>query len=218
VTLTEPGGWRALSELQALPGVLRAEPYRIVPVRLRHGQRSHSGVIRGLEPGGDLVRVLDADLRPEPGVAERAQEIRNFSRVMRETMLFFTYVATAFSLVIAFGVIYNSARIALTERGRELASLRVLGFTRPEIAYVLLGELALLTLLAIPFGMLFARWMCYYIAPAMQNDLFRVPAVLVPQTYAIAAAVVLVSSALSGIAVRARLDKLDLIAVLKTAE
>jgi putative ABC transport system permease protein len=313
VTLTEPAGWRALSELQALPGVLRAEPFRIVPVRLRHGQRSHSGAIRGLEPGGDLARVLDADLRPVPlpaegivltdflatmldvrvgdrllievlegnrplreatvaglvheyigvsaymqlgslnrlmhegrtvsgaylaidqaqlatlyarlqrlprvaGVAERAQEIRNFNRVMRETMLFFTYVATAFSMVIAFGVIYNSARIALTERGRELASLRVLGFTRPEIAYVLLGELALLTLLAIPFGMLFARWMCYYIAHAMQNDLFRVPVVLVPQTYAIAAAVVLVSAALSGIAVRARLDKLDLIAVLKTAE
>jgi putative ABC transport system permease protein len=106
------------------------------------------------------------------GVAERVQEIRAFNRVMDETMLFFTYVATVFAVVIAFGVIYNSARIALTERGRELASLRVLGFTRGEIAYILLGELAVLTLAAIPLGLVAGRWMCHYIASTMQNDLF----------------------------------------------
>jgi putative ABC transport system permease protein len=313
VTFTEPAGWRALAELRALPGVRHAEPFRVVPVRLHHGWRSYSTALRGLAPGGDLMRVMDADLRPialpadgvvltdflarwlgvgvgdrllievlegsrplrqvtvaatvreyigvggymhldalnrlmqegrtlsgaylavdsaqlgqlyrrldgvprVAGVAERAQEIRNFNRVMRETMLFFTYVASVFAVVIAFGVIYNSARIALTERGHELASLRVLGFTRGEIAYVLLGELALLTLLAIPLGLMLGRWMCYYIAHAMQNDLFRVPVILVPQTYAIAALVVLASAALSGLAVRKRLDQLDLIAVLKTAE
>ena len=152
------------------------------------------------------------------GVAERVQEIRAFNRVMDETMLFFTYVATVFAVVIAFGVIYNSARIALTERGRELASLRVLGFTRGEIAYILLGELAVLTLAAIPLGLLAGRWMCHYIASTMQNDLFRVPVVLAPQTYAFAVTVVLVSALLSGLAVRSRLDKLDLVAVLKTPE
>ncbi|HEX5286419.1 MAG TPA: ABC transporter permease, partial [Polaromonas sp.] len=152
------------------------------------------------------------------GVAERVQEIRNFNRVMQETMLFFTYVATVFAVIIAFGVIYNSARIALTERGRELASLRVLGFTRAEIAYILLGELGILTLIAIPLGLWLGEWMCYYIARTMQNDLFRVPVVLVPQTYAFAAAVVLVSAVLSGLAVRRRLDQLDLVAVLKAAE
>jgi len=152
------------------------------------------------------------------GVAERIQEIRNFNRVMQETMLFFTYVATVFAVIIAFGVIYNSARIALTERGHELASLRVLGFTRAEIAYILLGELGILTLLAIPLGLWLGEWMCYYIAHTMQNDLFRVPVVLVPQTYAYATTVVLISAILSGLSVRRRLDQLDLIAVLKTAE
>lgn len=151
-------------------------------------------------------------------IAERVQEIRNFNRVMQETMLFFTYVATVFAIIIAFGVIYNSARIALTERGRELASLRVLGFTRAEIAYILLGELGVLTLVAIPLGLWLGRLMCYYIAHTMQNDLFRVPVVLVPQTYAFATTVVLLSALLSGLAVRRRLDQLDLIAVLKAAE
>ena len=127
-------------------------------------------------------------------------------------------MATVFAVVIAFGVIYNSARIALAERGRELASLRVLGFTRGEIAYILLGELAVLTLAAIPLGLVAGRWMCHYIASTMQNDLFRVPVVLAPQTYAFAVTVVLVSALLSGLAVRSRLDKLDLVAVLKTPE
>jgi putative ABC transport system permease protein len=137
---------------------------------------------------------------------------------MKETMLFFTYVSTVFAIIIAFGVIYNSARIALAERGRELASMRVLGFTRAEIAYILLGELGILALAAIPLGLWLGRGMCYYIAHTMQNDLFRVPVILMPQTYAFAVTVVLFSALLSGLAVRRRLDQLDLIAVLKAAE
>ena len=78
--------------------------------------------------------------------------------------------------------------------------------------------LALLTLLAIPLGLWFGEWMCAYIAHTMQSDLFRVPVVLVPQTYAFACTVVLISSVLSGLAVRRRLAQLDLIAVLKAAE
>lgn len=159
---------------------------------------------------GDMPRVA--------GVAERAQEIRNFNRVMDETMLFFTYIATLFAVIIAFGVVYNSARIALTERGHELASLRVLGFTRAEISYILLGELGLLTLIAIPVGLWLGEGMCYYIAHTMQNELFRVPVILVPRTYAFAATVVFVAAILSGMVVRRRLDELDLIAVLKTSE
>jgi putative ABC transport system permease protein len=152
------------------------------------------------------------------GMAQRAQEIRNFNRLMEQTMLFFSSIATAFAVVIAFGVIYNSARIALTERGHELASLRVLGFTRAEIAYILLGELGLLTLAALPAGLLFGRAMCHYIARALQTDLFRVPVVLEPRTYAFAVAVVIAAAVVSGLAVRRRLDQLDLVAVLKTAE
>lgn len=152
------------------------------------------------------------------GMARREQEIINFNHMMEQTLLFFSSIATAFAIIIAFGVIYNSARIALTERGHELASLRVLGFTRAEIAYILLGELGLLTLVALPTGLLLGRAMCYYIARALQNDLFRVPVVLETRTYAFAVAVVVVSAILSALAVRRRLDQLDLVAVLKTGE
>lgn len=313
VSFTDPTAERVRFDLLSLPGVRHVEVFRMVPVRLRHGQHSYRTGIRGVEPGGDIQRLLDADLRTVPlppegllltdflasllnvrvgervtvevlegnqpvreatvaglvreytgvsgymhlaalnhfmlegpvlsgaylsvdsaqlpalyarlknmprvaVVAERVQEIRNFNRVMQETMLFFTYVATVFSVIIAFGVIYNSARIALAERGRELASLRVLGFTRAEIAYILLGELGILTLVALPLGLWLGRLMCYYIAHTMQNDLFRVPVILVPQTYTFAVVVILFSALLSGLAVRRRLDQLDLIAVLKAAE
>ena len=313
VTFTDPTSYNVRFDLERQPGVRHVEVFREVPVRLRHGHRSYRTGIRGTEPGGDIQRLLDADLRPVAlpqdgilltdylgklldvrpgdrltvevlegdrpirettvvglvkeymgvsgymdlhalnrlmhegaaisgaylsvdsaflqrlfsrlkgmprvaGVAERIQEIRNFNKVMNETMLFFTYVATVFSIIIAFGVVYNSARIALTERGRELASLRVLGLTRTEISYILLGELGILTLAAIPLGLWLGVEMCYFIAQNMQNDLYRVPVVLVPSTYAFAVTVVLISAALSGLVVRRRLDRLDLIAVLKTAE
>lgn len=152
------------------------------------------------------------------GTFERRQEIRNFHRVMDETMLFVTYVATVFAVVIAFGVVYNSARIALTERSRELASLRVLGFTRAEISYILLGELALLTLAAIPLGLYIGYELCALIAVALQTELYRVPVVININTYAFAATVVIVAAALSALFVRRKLDHLDLIAVLKTKE
>ena len=313
VTFTDPASRSALFDLLSLPGVQHVEAFRAVPVRLRHGHRSYRTAIRGMESGGDIQRLLEADLRPVvlpedgilltdylgklldvrpgdrvavevlegerpvrettvvglvkeymgvsgymdldalnrfmregpvisgaylsvdsarlqglftrlkdmprvAGVAQRVQEIRNFNRVMEETMLFFTYVATVFAVIIAFGVVYNNARIALIERGRELASLRVLGFTRAEISYILLGELGVLTLIAIPLGLWLGYWMCYYIAQTLQNDLYRVPVILIPSTYAFAVTVVLISAVLSGLVVRRRLDQLDLIAVLKTAE
>lgn len=160
-------------------------------------------------------------LKDRPQVAGsviRTQEIKNFHRTMDETMLFWTYIATIFAIVIAVGVVYNSARITLTERSRELASLRVLGYTRGEISYILLGELALLTLTAIPIGLWFGRGLCGYIAISIENDLYRVPLILEPPTYAFAALVVLIAAAVSGLLVRRRLDRLDLIEVLKTKE
>ncbi len=152
------------------------------------------------------------------GTVVRKDEIRNFYETQAESMLFFTLVATILAGIIAFGVVYNSARISLSERSRELASLRVLGYTRGEISYILLAELGMLTLAAIPTGFVIGRWLCAYIARAIESDLFRVPVVLEPDTYALAAAVVLASAALSGLIVRHRLDHLDLVAVLKTKE
>jgi putative ABC transport system permease protein len=137
---------------------------------------------------------------------------------MAETILIFTFINTILAGIIAFGVVYNSARIALSERSRELASLRVLGFTREEISYILLGELGILTLAAIPLGFLVGRGMCAYIANSLQSDLFRIPLILEPDTYSFAALVVILSACVSALIIRRRLNRLDLIAVLKSKE
>jgi putative ABC transport system permease protein len=167
------------------------------------------------QPG--IYRALVAMPRVA-GAVVRQDEIRNFYQTQAEAMLFFTFVATVLAGIIGFGVVYNSARISLAERSRELASLRVLGYTRGEISYILLGELGILTLAAIPLGFLSGRWLCTYLSQALESDLFRIPVVIVPGTYALAATVVLVSSAVSSLIVRHRLDHLDLVEVLKTKE
>jgi putative ABC transport system permease protein len=164
---------------------------------------------------------LYARLKEAPrvsGVAIRAHEIENFHRTMDQTMLFFTFIATVFASVIALGVVYNAARITLTERSRELASLRVLGFTRGEISYILLGELGAMVLAAVPLGLGIGYGLCWYIARVVDNELYRVPLVVQPDTYAFAASVVLAASAVSALLVRQSLDRLDLIGVLKTRE
>ncbi|MEK6654037.1 MAG: FtsX-like permease family protein [Thermodesulfobacteriota bacterium] len=152
------------------------------------------------------------------GTVLRRNEVRNFHDVQAKGMLFFTFIATLMACSIAFGVVYNSARIALSERSRELSSLRVLGYTRGEISYILLGELGLITLIAIPLGFFIGYWLCAYIAQALASDLFRVPLVIEPKTYSLAAAVVLASALVSGLIVRHKLDHLDLVEVLKTRE
>ena len=152
------------------------------------------------------------------GTVVRMDEIRNFYQTQAESMLFFTFIATVLASIIAFGVVYNSARISLSERSRELASLRVLGYTRGEISYILLGELGLLTLAALPVGFLLGRGLCAYITTAVESDLFRVPVVVEPATYALGAAVVIISASVSALIVRHRLDHLDLVGVLKTRE
>jgi putative ABC transport system permease protein len=137
---------------------------------------------------------------------------------MAKGMLFFTFVATLMACSIAFGVVYNSARISLSERSRELSSLRVLGYTRGEIAYILLGELGLITLAAIPLGFVVGYWICAYVAQAVSSDLYRVPVIIQLSTYAQAASVVLFSAVISGLIVRRKLNHLDLVEVLKTRE
>jgi putative ABC transport system permease protein len=168
----------------------------------------------------DRQSVYDA-LKGMPGVAGtvvREDAIRSFYETMGGTLLLFTFVITLLAASVAFGVVYNSARIALSERGRELASLRVLGFTRGEISYILLGELGLLTAAGIPAGFLLAGGMTAYISERMKSDLYRVPMVMDGSSYGFAAAVVIVSAILSALLVRRRLNRLDLVAVLKTRE
>lgn len=158
------------------------------------------------------------DMPRVSGTILRKNEVFNFHDVQAKAMLFFTFIATIMACSISFGVVYNSARIALAERSRELSSLRVLGYTRGEISYILLGELGIITLSAIPLGFVVGYWLCAYIAQALASDLFRIPLVIEPKTYALAAAVVLASAAVSGLIVRHKLDHLDLVEVLKTRE
>jgi putative ABC transport system permease protein len=152
------------------------------------------------------------------GTVVRTDEVRNFLDVQAKGMLFFTFIATLMACFISFGVVYNNARITFSERSRELSSLRVLGYTRGEISYILLGELGLMTLMAIPLGFGLGYWLCGYIAQALASDLFRVPLIIEPATYSLAAAVVLASASISGLIVRHKLDHLDLVEVLKTRE
>ncbi len=162
-----------------------------------------------------------ADLKNMPriaGVIEHQSTIKSFYDTMAETILFFTFITTILGSSIAFGVVYNSMRIALSERNRELASMRVLGFHRSEVAYILLGELALLTLIAIPLGMLIGYGLCAYLAFQFDTDLYRIPLVLGLNVYAFAALVVIASSIISAIMIWRNLTHLDMVAVLKAKE
>ncbi len=165
----------------------------------------------------ELYREL-VEMPRVAGTVVRRNEIRNFYETQAEFLLFFVFVAAILAGFIAFGVVYNSARIALAERRHELASLRVLGYTRGEISYIFLGELAFLTLPAIPLGFLMGRGICIIVARSLESDLFRVPVIMEPGTYSLAATVVVVSAFLSGLIVRRKLDHLDLVEVLKAKE
>jgi putative ABC transport system permease protein len=164
-----------------------------------------------------LNRRLD-EVPRVAGVTLRENTIRAFSRMMAETILVFMIFSMVMAGSIAFAVVYNTARIAFAERGRELASLRVLGFTRAEIAFILLGELLLLTLLAMPVGFVLGAGLCWLLTWGMQTDLYRVPLILTPATYAMAAAVVLTATLLSALTIGRSLMKLDMVSALKAAE
>ena len=152
------------------------------------------------------------------GTVVRDNSIRQFNQMMEQTILFFSFITALLGGFIAFGVVYNSARIALSERGRELASLRVLGFTRAEVGYILLGEVGLLTLVAVPLGFLFGYGLSAYLAAAFASDLYRVALIVEPATYALAAGVVLASFAVSAALIWRKIARLDLVEVLKTRE
>ena len=127
-------------------------------------------------------------------------------------------ILTAFAAIITVGVVYNSARISLQERAWELASLRVLGFTRDEVAGILFSEFAFETALGIPIGLWLSRGIIGLIARFHSNDSFQIPPVIEPRTYLIAAGVVLAAAAASTFVVRMRVDRLDMVAALKTRE
>jgi putative ABC transport system permease protein len=167
------------------------------------------------------VQHFYADVKAMPavaGVALREVTLRNFRDTMAENMNMQILINVIFAGVIAFGVVYNSARVSLSERSRELASLRVLGFTRGEISLILLGELALLTVLALPVGTVIGYLFGWMIMSGFNNEIYRLSFHVTPATIAWAYLTIITAAALSGLAVRRRLDRLDLVGVLKTRE
>jgi putative ABC transport system permease protein len=165
--------------------------------------------------------ALYRQLKDTPAVAAvtlRAAAIGSFRDTMAETIVFIVTFYISFGGLLAFGVLYNSARIALSERARELASLRVLGFTRFEVSYILLGELLLLTLVALPLGCAIGYLLSWAMSEAMQTELYRVPLLIGHPTYGVSVLAVVVAALASCAIVRWRIDRLDLIEVLKTRE
>ena len=152
------------------------------------------------------------------GVAIRAAVVKSFQEILDRSLVMSTVINVVFACVIAFGVIYNGARIALSERANELASLRVLGFTRREVAVLLIGEQGVITLLAIPLGFAIGVGVSWLLALRLSTELYRIPLVLTPRTFSFAFGVVAAAALISGALVANRVNRLDLIAVLKTRE
>lgn len=138
-----------------------------------------------------------------------------FEDIMAENLLKMVAVNVLFASFISFGVIYNTARITISERGRELANLRVLGLTRTEVAYLLFGELCLITLLAVPLGLLLGYSLCLGMAQSMDSELFRIPVYLKNSTYAYAVVIVLFSAVASFYMVWRQVDNIDLVSAQK---
>jgi putative ABC transport system permease protein len=314
IGLTEPQALRTLQDFEHLPGVMMAEPLRIVGADFAVGTRRHRGAITGLARGtvlqpvhddasgrdipvptgglavatrlaeklgvsvGDEIWVeiqegrrpalqlpvaslfetliampvymdIDAlnrllkerpsleyasllvDQRAEPALFRELKSLPNVGAIMLkqaaidsfhatigEQLLIYTGIFALFAGALGFGVAYNSARIALSERGRELATLRVLGFTRHEISYILLAEVAILIVAALPLGCLAGRGLTILIANLLDTELFRIPVTIEPSTYGLAVLLTLAATAASAALVRRRIDRLDLIRVLKTRE
>lgn len=303
----------AIHAVARMPGVLRAEPFRITEATFRAGVREKRAPLEGLPTGAELGRVLDPDLTPfdpppsgivlserlaehldlRPGdtvevdlrrfggrtekltvtaieqsyvgltsrmrldamnrllrdgdrisgariavdhsrlgdiyslikqtpamgsIALQGVSRQRFRETIEENIGIMTTVYVTLAVVISFGVVYNSARIQLSERARELASLRVLGFTNGEVSGVLLTELGVVVLAAQPLGWVLGYAFSWGVTQGFQSDLFRVPLVVDVATFAIASLVVTAAAAISALVVRRRIDRLDLIRVLKTRD
>jgi putative ABC transport system permease protein len=165
--------------------------------------------------------VLSRRLKALPAIAGagfKRAVLQSFRDTMAANMNLTIFVNLLFAGVIAFGVVYNAARVSLSERSHELASLRVLGFTRAEISLILLGELALLTIAALPVGWLFGYALSAAIVQTVQSEVYRFPLYVSRQAVAWAFLGILGAALASGLIVRRRLDRLDLVAVLKVRE
>ncbi|MDP3490289.1 MAG: FtsX-like permease family protein [Phenylobacterium sp.] len=313
VSFIEPRSRGALFSLAREDGVLASEPFRVVPVRLRHGAREERVAITGAPQDGTLSRMVDRHNRPVwphpgglilssdlaaklqvragdlveaqvtegrrpllslpvasvttsyigsqarmelqdlnralgegsqisgvwltvdadrtealyarlketpqiAGVGLQAEAAKKLAAMLDENLGRSILIFVFFASLIASGVVYNTVRISFAERQRELASLRVLGFSRADVSYILLGEVAFLTLLALPLGAAAGTGLAWYLAHAMSSDLFRLPFAIAPATFGVAGAVVVLITVVASLMVRAQIDRLDMAEALKTGE
>ncbi len=170
--------------------------------------------------GNQRERLYDA-LKEMPavgGLALQRISLANFRETLALLVTTMASVYTGLAAIIAFGVVYNSARISLSERARELASLRVLGFTRGEVMRILLLELALLTLMAQPPGWVIGYGLAWIMRENLAGELMRVPLTVTHLTYLLASTIVVTAAALSALIIRRRINRLDLVSVLKTRD
>ena len=313
LVFTQPLPYRAVYALESLPGVLRVEPFREVPVRLVAGYRTRRVSLSAVVPGAQMHRLVDergVALRVPPdgmllssqladtlhvragdritmevlegkrqirditvagrvgelvgmhayldeqalarllgegrnwsgawlridsrttdrlyttlkrmpavnAVAIRQSVIDSFRKIIDESVRLSTSINFAFACIIAFGVAYNGMRIAYSERVQQLASLRVLGFTRAEVAWILLGEQFFLAAVAMPVGLMLGYGLAALLARRLATDLYRFPLVVEPATFGYAIVVTAGAVALSGLVVAWRIRSLDIVAVLKARE
>jgi putative ABC transport system permease protein len=168
----------------------------------------------------DLDRLY-AEVKETPEIASVGLQTisrQRFREIMQENLVIMLTVYVTLSVIISFGVVYNSARIQLSERARELATLRVLGFFRREVSSVLFIEIGLIVAAAQPIGWLIGTALGYIVTESLATDIFRVPFVIESDIYATSSLVVVGAAVVSAVFVKNRIDRLDLVRVLKSRE
>lgn len=313
MVFAEPRSRSALADAARLPGVIAAEPFRVVPARLRLGIRERREALTGVEPGARLNRLINDDWKPveipphglvlsqsladqlaaktgdfidvevlegrQPtlslevvrvvrtyqgtpayldlaylnramlegpsisgaylkvdsaraaalyravkarpliaGISFREAVFKNFEEQISENVATFRFYNLTLAAIIVIGVVYNNARLSFSERARELATMRVLGYRRSEVSYVLLGELVLVTIAALPFGVAIGLGLAWYIATSFSSDIYTIPFTVSLKTIGLALLTVMMASVATAMLVRRRVDRLDLIRVLKSRE
>lgn len=193
-------------ELDTLNEALE-EPDRVSGAYLRIDARRSEDVYKQLK-----------EMPAVAGVSLRAEARQAFQDLMDSGAGATRYIMAVISAVITFGIVYNSARIAFAERAHDLASLRVMGFTKGEAAFVLLGELGTIILFAIPAGLFLGQVLAGAIAAGFSTDLYTVPAEIGPGAFGGATLAVLIASVVSGLLVKRDIDGLDLVSALKSRE
>ena len=181
----------------------------------------HVATSADLMVDGSLLQPLYRKLKDIPAVSAvllQKSSLEMFRKTLARNINIMMTTFIGLAVIIAFGVVYNSARIQLSERGRELASLRVIGFTRAEVSRILLGEIALLTMLAIPLSWVLGYFFTWLLISGFDTELYRVPFVIARQTYVYSSLIMVAAAVIAALVVRLRIDRLDLIRVLKTRE